>query len=215
VVVSPARKLRIESAGPTLEAELHLPEGEPPFAGVVICHPHPQMGGDMHNMVVGTLVRAVTEAGAAALRFNFRGVGASEGKYDSGVGEQDDVRAALDGLRAQPEIDGDRVALSGYSFGAIMALAVATDRDDLRAVISVSTPTERGDKVAIHMLAPALFVLGDHDPYCEADLLREYKDQIGDDVTIEVVAGVDHFWAGSDDRLVAIVQAFLKRTLLS
>ncbi len=209
----PGRSLRIESDGPTLEALLHPPEGEPPFPGVVICHPHPQYGGNMYNNVVGALVRAVTGVGAAALRFNFRGVGASEGAYDNGAGEMEDVLAALGALRSQPEVKADRVALAGYSFGAMVMLRAASDRDDLAAVISVANPTQRGPKVEIHMLAPTLFVVGDRDQYCDGQLLLEYRDQIGEDVTVEIVPGVDHFWAGSDDRLIDIVQAFLRRTL--
>ena len=96
-----------------LEALLHLPDGEPPFPGVVICHPHPQFGGDMYNNVVGALVRAALGVGVAALRFNFRGVGESEGAYDDGNGEPDDVRAALDFMRSQPEIDPKRVGPRG------------------------------------------------------------------------------------------------------
>ena len=210
--VIPGRALRIESDGPTLEAMLHLPEGEPPFPGVVICHPHPQYGGDMYNNVVGALVRAVTGVGAAALRFNFRGVGASEGAYDAGAGETDDVLAALGALRSQPEVNADRVALAGYSFGAMVMLRAASDRDDLAAVVSVANPTQRGPKVEIHMLAPTLFVVGDRDQYCDGQLLLEYREQIGNDVTVEIVRGVDHFWVGSDDRLIDIVQRFLKRT---
>jgi alpha/beta superfamily hydrolase len=213
VGVIPGRSLRIESDGPTLEALLHPPEGEPPFPGVVICHPHPQYGGNMYNNVVGALVRAVTGVGAAALRFNFRGVGASEGAYDNGAGEMEDVLAALGALRSQPEVKADRVALAGYSFGAMVMLRAASDRDDLAAVISVANPTQRGPKVEIHMLAPTLFVVGDRDQYCDGQLLLEYRDQIGEDVTVEIVPGVDHFWAGSDDRLIDIVQAFLRRTL--
>jgi len=212
VGVIPGRALRIESDGPTLEAMLHLPEGEPPFPGVVICHPHPQYGGDMYNNVVGALVRAVTGVGAAALRFNFRGVGASEGAYDAGAGETDDVLAALGALRSQPEVNADRVALAGYSFGAMVMLRAASDRDDLAAVVSVANPTQRGPKVEIHMLAPTLFVVGDRDQYCDGQLLLEYREQIGNDVTVEIVRGVDHFWVGSDDRLIDIVQRFLKRT---
>ena len=213
--VIPGRALRIESDGPTLEAMLHLPEGEPPFPGVVICHPHPQYGGDMYNNVVGALVRAVTGIGAAALRFNFRGVGASEGSYDDGKGEADDVLAALGALRSQPEVNADRVALAGYSFGAAVMLRAASDRDDLAAVIAVANPTRRWEtRVEIHTLAPTLFVVGDRDQYCDGQLLLEYRQQIGDDVAVEIVRGVDHFWVGSDDRLIAIVQAFLQRTLI-
>lgn len=212
--VIPGRALRIESDGPSLEALLHLPEGAPPFPGVVICHPHPQYGGDMYNNVVGALVKAVTGVGAAVLRFNFRGVGASEGDFDNGAGETQDVLAALGALRSQPEVNADRVALAGYSFGAMVMLRAASDRDDLTAVVSVANPTQRGPKVEIHMRAPTLFVVGDRDPYCDGQLLLEYRDQIGDDVTVEIVPGVDHFWVGSDDRLINIVQQFLQRTLI-
>jgi uncharacterized protein len=212
--VIPGRALRIESEGPTLEALLHLPEGEPPFPGVVICHPHPRYGGDMYNNVVGALVRAVTGVGAAALRFNFRGVGESEGDYDEGRGEQSDVLAALAALRSQPQVEWDRVAIAGYSFGAYVMLNTMSNRDDVRAIISVANPTQRGPKVEIHLEPPTLFVVGDRDQYSDGELLREYADQIGPAVTVEIVPGVDHFWAGSDDRLTDIVQAFLRHTLI-
>lgn len=117
-------------------------------------------------------------------------------------------------MRSQPEINADRVALAGYSFGAMVMLRAASDRDDLAAIVSVANPTQRGPKVEIHMLAPTLFVVGNRDQYCDGELLLEYREQIGDDVTVEIVPGVDHFWAGSDDRLIGVVQAFLQRTLI-
>jgi alpha/beta superfamily hydrolase len=215
VGVIAGRALRIESDGPTLEALLHLPESEPPFPGVVICHPHPQMGGDMYNNVVGALLKAANAAGAAALRFNFRGVGESEGAYDNGVGERDDVLAAIDALRAQPEVDAGRVGVVGYSFGAMVALSAASGRDDLGAVVAVSNPTKRGPRVEIKMLAPTLFVTGDRDQYCDGELIKEYRTEIGDDVSVEIVPGVDHFWWGSDDRLIEIVRGFLVKHLIS
>jgi alpha/beta superfamily hydrolase len=208
------RAVRIESEGPALEALLHLPEGEPPFPGMVICHPHPQYGGEMHNNVVGALVRAALGTGVAALRFNFRGVCESEGTFDNGVGERDDALAALDFLRSQPEIYGSRVALGGYSFGAMVAVNVASDRGDLSALISVSNPTQSGSKVEVHLKCPTLFVTGDRDQYCDSDLLLEYRDQLGDDVTVEVLPGVDHFWWGSDGRLIEIVSEFLRQHMM-
>jgi alpha/beta superfamily hydrolase len=214
VDVIEGRAVRIESAGPALEGLLHLPSGQPPFPGIVICHPHPQFGGEMHNNVVGALVRAALGCGVAALRFNFRGVGASEGSYDGGAGERDDARAALDFLRSQAEIDASRVALAGYSFGANVAIAVADRRDDLSALISVSAPTQRGPKVEVRLLCPALFVMGDRDQYGDSELLLEYREQLGDDVTVEVLPGVDHFWWGSDGRLIEIVSGFLREHMM-
>jgi hypothetical protein len=171
------------------------------------------MGGDMFNNVVGAILRACLDAGHAALRFNFRGVGASTGAYDGGNGEADDVRAAIDYLRSLPEIDAERVALAGYSFGAMVALRVASGRDDLSTVIAVSNPTKRGSKVEIHLPMPALFLAGDRDEYCDGDLLTEYGDEIGPNVTVTVFPGVDHFWWGSDDRLVEATATFLRGLL--
>jgi hypothetical protein len=214
VDVIEGRSLRIESEGPALEALLHLPAGEPPYPGIVICHPHSQYGGEMHDNVVGALVQAALSTGVAALRFNFRGVGDSGGSFDNGIGEQDDARAALGFLRSQPEIDARRIAIAGYSFGANVALRVASATEGLAAVIAVSNPTERGPKVELHLKLPALFVTGDRDQYCDSDLLLEYRDQLGDDVTVEVLPGVDHFWWGSDGRLIEIVGEFLRQHMM-
>jgi alpha/beta superfamily hydrolase len=207
------RAVRIESAGPALEALLHLPEGEPPYPGMVICHPHPQFGGEMHNNVVGALVRACLGEGVAALRFNFRGVGSSGGSFGNGVGEQDDARAALHYLRGRPEIDAEGILLGGYSFGATVAINVAGKSDEIAALVAVSSPALRGDSVISHLRAPSLLIAGDRDQYVDHNLLLEYREQLGPGVTVQVLEGVDHFWWGSDSRLTEIVGAFLRRHL--
>lgn len=207
--LSEGRPVIFTADGLTLEGVLHLPETTP-CPGVVVAHPHPQFGGEMHNNLVDALCRAANSAGAAALRFNFRGVGASEGSFDNGVGEQRDVQGALEYLRGLPEIDASRVAVAGYSFGAMVVLRYANGRDDLSAVVAVSTPTQRGPTVELSMRVPTLFVTGDRDEYCDGALLTEYRDQLGDDVSVVVHPGVDHFWWGSDDRLIETVSAFLR-----
>ena len=92
-------------AGPAgaLEGRLHLPEDGRPVAGVVVCHPHPLMGGDMNNNVVMGVCRELVGSGMAVLRFNFRGVGASAGTHDQGRGEVEDAREALRYLSEQPD----------------------------------------------------------------------------------------------------------------
>ncbi|MCG8435685.1 MAG: alpha/beta hydrolase, partial [Gammaproteobacteria bacterium] len=113
---------RLELAGPAglLEAILELPQHEEPLGAAVVCHPHPQHGGTMHNKVAHTLARAFVRAGFAALRFNFRGTEGSEGEYDEGVGELDDALAALDWMRQR--FDGVPLWLGGFSFGAAIAV---------------------------------------------------------------------------------------------
>lgn len=212
--IIPGLAATIVSGGLKLEALLHLPNGAPPFPGLVICHPHPQYGGDMYNGVVGAIVKASLEAGVAALRFNFRGVGASEGEHEGGAGELEDVGAAVAHLKSLPEIDSSRVALAGYSFGAMMALRFADAHPDLAAVIAVSQPTMAGPRVEIHIDPPLLIVAGDRDEYCDTNLLQQYLPQLGENVELETVPGVDHFWWGSFDRLQGIVSAFLSRRLL-
>ncbi len=211
--LSAGRAVTFTADGLTLEGFLHLPETTP-CPGVVVAHPHPQYGGDMLNNVVHALWRAANGVGAAALRFNFRGVGGSEGSFGNGAGEQQDLAGALEYMRGLPGIDASRVAVAGYSFGALVVLRYADGRDDLSGVIAVSNPTQRGPKVELYLRSPALFVTGDRDEYCDSALLTEYREQLGDDVTVVVHEGVDHFWWGSDDRLIETVSAFLRERLL-
>ncbi len=132
------RMVTFVSGDITLEGVLHLLE-QPPSPGVLICHPHPLYGGNMHNNVVTAISGALVEKGLAALRFNFRGVGGSEGSYANGVGEQQDVAAGIAYLRQLPEIDPSSVGVAGYSFGAIQALYAGAEAP--RAIAAISTPT--------------------------------------------------------------------------
>jgi len=206
--VSEGRAVSFESDGLQLEGLLHLPE-KIPCPGVVVAHPHPQYGGDMHNNVVHALCRAASDAGAAALRFNFRGVGSSDGAYDNGDGERRDVLAALEYLRGLPEIDGTRLAASGYSFGAAVSLRAAPT--EVCAMVAVSPPTMGGWLSVVTVHSPALFVAGDRDEHCDPEVLREIAAGIGAEVVVH--EGVDHFWWGSDDRLIETVSAYLREHL--
>jgi uncharacterized protein len=212
-VIPDRREVSFESEGLKLEGLLHLPP-DTPSPGIVVAHPHPQYGGDMHNIVVNALCEAALSVGAAALRFNFRGVGFSQGAYDNGDGEQRDIGAALDFLRSLPDIGGRPVALAGYSFGAMVAVRYAHERIDLAALVSVANPTQRGPRLELQLKVPTLFITGDRDKYCDGELLKEYREQIGPDVTVEILHGVDHFWVGSTDRLKEAVAPFLQQNLL-
>jgi len=196
--------------GLTMEGLLHLAEATP-AAGIVVCHPHPQYGGEMHNNVVDAICKAALDQGIAALRFNFRGVGDSQGEYDSGVGEQNDVVGALAYLSGRPEIDGSRVGLAGYSFGAAVAIRAADH--GIKALLGVSVPTVAFEVVAPANLCPVLFVSGDRDEYSDPSALHEIAGELGERASVVIMPGVDHFWWGSDERLVATAGEFLAKHL--
>src|SRR4030088_622954 len=108
-----------------LEALLEEPENEEPRQAVLVCHPHPQHGGTMHNKVVYRIARAMRNTGAAVLRFNYRGVNLSEGVYDRGDGEVEDARSALSVLRARyPDLP---YTLAGFSFGSRIILKLGCE----------------------------------------------------------------------------------------
>ncbi len=118
--LSPSGRTIIPVAHGQLEATLRAPEA--PRAAAVVCHPHPRGGGTMNNNVVYRLAKALVDGGVAALRFNFRGVGASTGAYAEGIGEEEDARAALDFLAARhPDLP---LWMAGFSFGARVGLSV-------------------------------------------------------------------------------------------
>jgi len=198
----------VAASGPALEATLTLAAGA--SAGVVICHPHPLHGGDMDSPVVMAIFRACAAAGLAALRFNFRGVGASDGAWDEGRGEQDDVRAALDHLQARLPATG-RLALAGYSFGAMMAAAVAGAGRPLAGLALVAPPLGMRPwqpPTTLAVAGPLLLVAGDADQYCPAGALTALGQALPKP-TITILDGVDHFFFGGLDRLASAVSGWV------
>lgn len=210
--VERVQAVRFLSGDLTLEGLLHLPQ-RTPAPGIVVCHPHPLYGGDMTNGVVAGLCRALVEDGIAALRFNFRGVGASEGSYDSGRGERADAVAGVEWLRARPEIDGERIGLAGYSFGAIVACAAAASVGPLRALVLISPPMVGGE-LTIPEGVPVLVVVGDADAFAPLAAVRDALTG-RPDARLKVIAGADHFWWEGSARLFEAARSFLKETLAS
>jgi alpha/beta superfamily hydrolase len=197
-------RLTIESAGGVqLEASLHTPAGSGPWPGMVVCHPHPLYGGDMHNPVVEALCGAGLEAGYAVLRFNFRGAGGSSGVHDNGGAELDDVRAAASALAARPEVAQVDV-LAGYSFGAMMALRAA---DCARALLLVSPPLGMGG-VSEFPDVPLLALTGDRDEFVSVALLQEAAER-RENAEVRLAEGADHFWCGHDAFLAKEAGRFL------
>jgi hypothetical protein len=209
VAAATVRLLTFASGALSLEGALHLHDATP-APGVVVCHPHPQYGGDMDNNAVLAACAGLAERGIAALRFNFRGAGASDGAFDQGEGEQDDVRAALVRLATQPEVDGKRIGLAGYSFGAMVAAEVASG--ELRALALVS-PSVAFSDLRVAWGCPALLLAGDADPMAPAGRLQVVAEAPG--VELFIVAGADHSWWGHEDELGEALGEFFTRHFLT
>jgi alpha/beta superfamily hydrolase len=176
--------------GPALEARLAVPPEA--RGGFVLCHPHPLYGGDMDNPVVIRAAEVAHPAGYATLRFNFRGVGASEGEHDKGRGEQDDVRAAMADLSARLPA-GRAVGVIGYSFGAWTAAHAARPGDTALGLIA--PPLGMFDFGGLGQEAGRLLlVVGTRDPYCPVDAMRQLAERTGAEASF--IEGADHFFFG-------------------
>ncbi|RLC85859.1 MAG: hypothetical protein DRJ03_10400, partial [Chloroflexi bacterium] len=161
--------------GPLLEGVLRAPDGSGPFPTAIVCHPHPLMGGDMNNTVVVTVCRALAERGWITLCFNFRGAGDSSGSFDEGRGEMKDVAGAVDFLCARPDVDADRLAVVGYSFGAEVGLHHAARDSRVSLLVGIALIQKcYADSFLDADPRPKLFVAGDRDSWAPAGALREY-----------------------------------------
>lgn len=193
--------------GVRLEAEL-APASGSPRAGVVLCHPHPRYGGSMRSLVVSELFANLPPAGVTCLRFNFRGVGSSGGRFDAGPGERRDTEAALDALRA--ELAEAPLVLAGWSFGADVALSIVDP--SVAAWIALAPPgrwTDMDTRLA-HDRRPKLVLFGEHDELVDvqggAARARAWTAS-----EVDIVPGTDHFFVGRTDRVVERTLTFLGR----
>jgi len=196
-------------AGPAgrLEAILMHPEGSPLAAGVV-CHAHPLHGGVMHFKVVFRAAKALQHHGVAALRFNFRGVGRSEGVHDQGRGEQGDVSAALDEMARR--FPGLPLVLGGFSFGSTMALRIGVRDDRVRALFALGFPVAVASDTSYleGCTKPRLFVQGENDGFGDAARIGDLVARLPEPKSLVVVPGSDHFFAGHLDVLQETIAAW-------
>ena len=175
------------------------------IGSAVFAHPHPRQGGTMHSKVVFRAARALGACGYATLRFNFRGVGLSDGRYDAGSGEIEDYRAALDEAQRR---GGLPIVAGGFSFGAAVALRAIESDARVSAFVGVGLPlaTETGAGLP-RPSVPALFVAGERDAFGPPGLLRDFA---GDSGRIVVVAGADHFLEGKLETLETVITRFFE-----
>jgi alpha/beta superfamily hydrolase len=197
----------------SLEGVLALPEGKAPFPTAIVCHPHPQYGGSMDNNVVNGLAKAMPAASIAAFKFNFRGVGGSQGSYDEGVGEQRDVAAALDFISGLPEIDRMRIGLAGYSAGAAFSLSAGVSDTRVKALALISPPLSMSDFSSLKECAkPKLLISGRDDDFIDCKQFAGFCESLPEPKCC-IVADTDHFWWGQEQFLADKVVEFFKERL--
>lgn len=203
-------------AGPAgdIEAVFEWPgAAAAPAAVMVVCHPHPLHGGTMTNKVVTTLARTAHGLGAATLRFNFRGVGASAGTHDDGRGEVDDALAAISAARQRwPDAP---LWLGGFSFGGVVALRASTRAEAGRVERLVTVAPALGkafadpDDIALPA-CPWLIVQGDADEVIDGALVIDWAHRIEPAARLALLPGAGHFFHGRLNDLMQQVEPFLQ-----
>lgn len=206
------KKITIPCEGLTLEGIFAPPEGEGPFPLVLLCHPHPLYGGNMYNNVVHAVCEKLGEKDIAWLKFNFRGVGTSGGSFAGGVGEKEDVKAAISFGENQPGIDSNRIGLCGYSFGSMVAFAVAAEDQRVGGVAGIS-PFIQPENLLDHYSRPKLFLCGDRDEFIKVETLEQLIQKIPEPKEMALYPGVDHFWVGEEGPMAEKVSQFFVRNL--
>ena len=206
-------KVEIKSDGPVLEGSLEIPELSHPLPAVLLCHPHPLHGGDMNNKVLRLVGRKLTERGFAVLRFNFRGVGRSQGVHDAGVGEIDDARAAFSFLFSQKEVDNQRAFILGYSFGGMIAFSVAALEEKIKAVVGIS-PIHT-DRVLAGCVKPTLIINGSNDQVVSSVSILKHIKSAGEyhekKTELKTIEHADHSWRGFEEELGEMTADFFLR----
>jgi alpha/beta superfamily hydrolase len=205
------KHVRFGGADLWLEGVMHWPAGAAPLPAVAVCHPHPLHGGDMESSVVISICEDLAGASIVSMRFNFRGVGRSEGDFAEGIGEQDDVAAALDHLGSSEGVDPGRIGLAGYSFGARVALPVALRNGGVKALALVSPFLTDDDwERTRSSTIPKLFLCGSDDGYISAHKIQRLVGGLAGPSRCEIIAGADHFWRGYEGVVARRVAGFFQ-----
>lgn len=206
-----SRRGLIQGPAGALEYRLDMP-ATPPRAIALICHPHPLYQGSMDNKVVYSLSRSAQSVGAVALRFQFRGVGGSDGPHDKGIGEAQDSAFLLEQLRRTwPDCP---ALLMGFSFGAYMAIKVAAQDEGLAGLVAIAPPLGyAGDGDVPQPQCPWFIAHGDADDVVSYDETRSRAQAMNQAPEFETIHGVGHFFHGELTRLRGLVENWLDTQL--
>src|SRR6202046_472489 len=195
-----------------LEALLNTGREDALYAALV-AHPHPLGGGTMHNKVVYHAMKAFQSLGLPVLRFNFRGTELSEGQHDNGVGEQDDVRAALDWLHREFRLP---IVFAGFSFGSYVGLRACCGDPRVAGLVALGIPAHAEGRDYDYAFLrdcpqPKLFVSGDHDQYGPVAEVEAMVAQAREPKELVWISGADHFFASKLEDVRQAIRAWLPR----
>lgn len=180
-----------------------------PVPGVVICHPGPLNGGNMDNNVVVAVSAALVDAGFTTLRFNFRGVGNSQGEHAKGELEHQEALGAMEFLKEWPGVDGHNLGLAGYSFGTGIILGNPGLQEKAKVYALVSPSIARLEESSLRSNQRPKFVIsGDQDRLIQAPGLKPVLKSFAQPFTCEFIPGADHFWGGQEEDMATRVSQF-------
>ena len=192
-----------------LEGTLDRPSGKN-LPAAVICHPHSLYGGSMDVSLVVSIARTLAERGIIALRFNFRGVGRSEGEFGEGVAELDDVAGAVDSLLREEGVDRGRLYLVGYSFGAWVGLHHAEHDPRICGVVAIGLPMGQSEEGFLSgYTRPKFFIAGENDSVCPPDILRRFVERLPPPKEVRILRRTDHFLIGREKKVAEAVADFI------
>jgi alpha/beta superfamily hydrolase len=189
--------------GVNAEGLLERGQADGLHAAVVIAHPHPQFGGTMHTKAIFQSAKAFSRIGCAVLRFNFRGVGTSDGSFDNGAGEMDDFRAGLDFMHER--YPGVPLWSAGMSFGAWISLTAGTADPRVAALVAIAPPLSRYDFEPVRISTkPKFFLQGERDEVCPLKEMQAFYARAADPKELVVIDAADHLF---DGKLVELADA--------
>jgi alpha/beta superfamily hydrolase len=202
------RNFFLDGPAGRLEAMLWTTPAGPPNLVAIVCHPHPLFGGTMHNKVVYQAAKTLHRRGIPVLRFNFRGVGLSEGQHDRGRGEQEDVRTAV--AHMAKEFPASPILLTGFSFGSWVGLRVGCEDQRITSLIGLGIPVSKSDlSYLVSCRKPKLFIQGENDEFGPRATIEEFFTTLPEPKRLVVVPCVDHFFAGKLNEVGVAIDAWL------
>ena len=204
----------LSTANSELESLLEIPTKPAKPLCVILCHPHPRYGGNMFDTLINHISTYLLDSGIATLRFNQRGVGMSSGETGDGPEELKDTQSVVKMTTINPKIDGSRLGIVGYSFGAWMALESSLRSNSIKSLVSIACPQNKFAQYGtVQITQPKLLILGDRDHDFTIGQFRFLSNRMSEPKRTEVITGADHFFRSHTELVAELAGEFLKETL--